>query len=175
MITLISESIPGSRVWTLSPAKLVGSRLNLPDISGMTSHIRPVLRSAIQMALLRVTAVKKRYVMRCVSWRNVTRGQWRSWALINFPGRGEHSHYGPDAKDGLDDLELFPCLDLDSNELLDRFHRAGLFPVVRDITSVLGCPLSLLLLQTNTSRVSYGPQRLGRSPRCQRRPPEGSD
>ena len=48
--------------------------------------------------------------------------------------------YGPDAKDGLDDLELFPCLDLDSNELLARFHSAGLFPVVRDITSVLGVP-----------------------------------
>jgi len=48
--------------------------------------------------------------------------------------------FGVGAKDGPDDLELFPCLDLDSNELLDRFHRADLFPVVRDITSELGVP-----------------------------------
>jgi len=48
--------------------------------------------------------------------------------------------YGVDAKDGPDDLELFPCLDLDSNELLEKFHRADLFPVVRDITSELGVP-----------------------------------
>jgi YcaO-like protein with predicted kinase domain len=48
--------------------------------------------------------------------------------------------HGVDAKDGPDDLEMFPCLDLDSNELLERFYRADLFPVVRDITSVLGVP-----------------------------------
>ncbi len=48
--------------------------------------------------------------------------------------------FGVDAKDGPDDLELFPCLDLDSNPLLEKFHRAGLSPVVRDITSVLGVP-----------------------------------
>ena len=47
---------------------------------------------------------------------------------------------GPDAKDGPDDLEMFPCLDLDSNELMGAFHQAGLFPVVRDITSSLGIP-----------------------------------
>jgi YcaO-like protein with predicted kinase domain len=48
--------------------------------------------------------------------------------------------YGVQAKDGLDDLELCPCLDLDSNELMQKFHRADLFPVVRDITSELGVP-----------------------------------
>jgi YcaO-like protein with predicted kinase domain len=48
--------------------------------------------------------------------------------------------YGPHAKDGPDDLELFPCLDLESDELLDKFHQAGLFPVLRDITSDLGVP-----------------------------------
>jgi YcaO-like protein with predicted kinase domain len=48
--------------------------------------------------------------------------------------------YGPDFKDGPDDLDMFPCLDLESNELMEKFHQAGLFPVVRDITSVLGVP-----------------------------------
>lgn len=48
--------------------------------------------------------------------------------------------FGVGFKDGPDDLELFPCLDLDSDELIDRFHRADLFPVVRDITSELGVP-----------------------------------
>ena len=48
--------------------------------------------------------------------------------------------YGSGAKDGPDDLELFPCVDLGSNELLDKFHKADLFPVVRDITSDLGIP-----------------------------------
>jgi ribosomal protein S12 methylthiotransferase accessory factor len=41
---------------------------------------------------------------------------------------------GSEAKDGPDDLEMFPCLDIDSNELLDKFWQANLFPVVRDIT-----------------------------------------
>ena len=48
--------------------------------------------------------------------------------------------YGVNAKNGPDDLELFPCLDLGPNELLEKFHRSGLFPVVRDITSDLGIP-----------------------------------
>lgn len=48
--------------------------------------------------------------------------------------------FGINAKDGPDDLEMFPCLDIVSNDLLDRFHRAHLFPVVRDITSSLGVP-----------------------------------
>jgi YcaO-like protein with predicted kinase domain len=47
---------------------------------------------------------------------------------------------GADAKEGPDDLEMFPCIDLGSNELLEKFWEAGLFPVVRDITSDLGVP-----------------------------------
>lgn len=48
--------------------------------------------------------------------------------------------YGQHAKNGPDDLDLFPCLDLESNELVQKFHKAGLVPVVRDITSDLGVP-----------------------------------
>ena len=47
---------------------------------------------------------------------------------------------GPRAKDGPDDLEIFPCVDLQSNELILKFWNAGLFPAVRDITSELGIP-----------------------------------
>jgi ribosomal protein S12 methylthiotransferase accessory factor len=47
---------------------------------------------------------------------------------------------GCEAKDGPDDLEMFPCLDIDSNELLDKFWQANLFPVIRDITSSIGIP-----------------------------------
>jgi ribosomal protein S12 methylthiotransferase accessory factor len=47
---------------------------------------------------------------------------------------------GPDAKDGPDDLEMFPCVDLGSCELIEKFWNAGLFPIVRDITSELGIP-----------------------------------
>lgn len=48
--------------------------------------------------------------------------------------------FGDDAKDGPDDLEMFPCVDLGSHELLLKFWNADLFPVVRDITSELGIP-----------------------------------
>lgn len=48
--------------------------------------------------------------------------------------------YGVNYKDGPDDLELFPCVEVDSNELLDSFHAADLFPVIRDLTSELGVP-----------------------------------
>jgi ribosomal protein S12 methylthiotransferase accessory factor len=51
---------------------------------------------------------------------------------------------GPASKDGPDDFEMFPCVDLESchsaYELLLKFWSAGLFPVVRDITSELGIP-----------------------------------
>ena len=47
---------------------------------------------------------------------------------------------GRDAKDGPDDLELFPCLEVEANELLDKFYAADLFPVIRDITSDMGVP-----------------------------------
>ncbi len=58
----------------------------------------------------------------------------------NLPRQRRSFAYGPEAKDGPDDLELFPCLDMDTNELLEKFHQAGLFPVMRDITSSLGIP-----------------------------------
>ncbi len=47
---------------------------------------------------------------------------------------------GHKAKDGPDDLEMFPCIEIGSNELLDKFHVADLFPIVRDITSELQIP-----------------------------------
>jgi ribosomal protein S12 methylthiotransferase accessory factor len=47
---------------------------------------------------------------------------------------------GLDAKEGPDDLDMFPCVDLGDNELLLKFWSAGLFPIVRDITSALGIP-----------------------------------
>ncbi len=49
--------------------------------------------------------------------------------------------FGIDHKDGPDDFELYPCLDLPSDDpLLQKFHQAGLAPMVRDITSSLGIP-----------------------------------
>jgi ribosomal protein S12 methylthiotransferase accessory factor len=48
--------------------------------------------------------------------------------------------FGVSPSNGPDDLEMFPCLDLNSNELMEAFHQAELFPVVRDITSSLGIP-----------------------------------
>jgi ribosomal protein S12 methylthiotransferase accessory factor YcaO len=51
---------------------------------------------------------------------------------------------GPDGDKGPDDLEMFPCVEIDSEagckEMLASFWQAGLFPVVRDITSSLGIP-----------------------------------
>jgi YcaO-like protein with predicted kinase domain len=47
---------------------------------------------------------------------------------------------GMEAKDGPDDLEMFPCVDLGKNELLIKFWNVGLFPSVRDITSSMGLP-----------------------------------
>jgi len=47
---------------------------------------------------------------------------------------------GPAGEEGPDDLEMYPCLEPDSDELFENFHHVGLFPVVRDITSTLGVP-----------------------------------
>lgn len=48
---------------------------------------------------------------------------------------------GLDAKDGPDDLEIFPCVELDGeDEVVAKFWDADLFPVVRDITSEMGVP-----------------------------------
>jgi len=68
-----------------------------------------------------------------------------AWSMADLgahrlPRQRRSFAYGINARDGPDDLELFPCLDVDSNELVQQFHQAGLFPVVRDITSCLGVP-----------------------------------
>jgi YcaO-like protein with predicted kinase domain len=47
---------------------------------------------------------------------------------------------GAKAKNGADDLEMFPCIEVGAHDLLDKFHAADLFPIVRDITSELGVP-----------------------------------
>jgi YcaO-like protein with predicted kinase domain len=47
---------------------------------------------------------------------------------------------GPEGQNGPDDLEMYPCVEPDSEEMLERFWQAGLFPVLRDITSSLGVP-----------------------------------
>ncbi len=49
--------------------------------------------------------------------------------------------FGVDDKDGPDDFELYPCLDLPGDDpLLRQFRQTGLMPMVRDITSSLGVP-----------------------------------
>jgi YcaO-like protein with predicted kinase domain len=68
-----------------------------------------------------------------------------SWTFIELGAhlmpRGRRAFaLGPEAKDGPDDLEMFPCVDLGDYELLLKFWNAGLFPLVRDITSELGIP-----------------------------------
>jgi ribosomal protein S12 methylthiotransferase accessory factor len=73
-----------------------------------------------------------------------------AWAFAelgayNMPRERRAFVLGLDAKDGPDDLEMFPCVDLESvdlesHELLLKFWNADLFPVVRDITSDLGIP-----------------------------------
>lgn len=68
-----------------------------------------------------------------------------SWTFVELgahamPSARRSFALGPDAKDGPDDLELFPCVDLESNELIHNFWEANLYPVVRDITSELGVP-----------------------------------
>ena len=68
-----------------------------------------------------------------------------AWTMVELgahqmPRERRSLALGVEAKDGRDDLEMFPCVDLGSNELLEKFRRADLFPVVRDITSNLGVP-----------------------------------
>ncbi len=48
--------------------------------------------------------------------------------------------YGSFGTSGPDDFEVFPCLELQDEPLLDSFHRAGLYPALHDITSDLGIP-----------------------------------
>jgi ribosomal protein S12 methylthiotransferase accessory factor len=61
-------------------------------------------------------------------------------AAHQLPRQRRSFAFGPNAKNGPDDLEIFPCLELGANDLMEAFHGAGLFPVVRDITSSLGIP-----------------------------------
>lgn len=72
-----------------------------------------------------------------------------SWTFVELgahymPRERRAFALGLDQKNGPDDLEMFPCIDLSccdaANELLLKFHDAGLFPLVRDITSALGIP-----------------------------------
>jgi YcaO-like protein with predicted kinase domain len=68
-----------------------------------------------------------------------------AWTMVELgahqmPRERRSFALGVEAKDGPDDLEMFPCVDLGPNELLQKFWQAGLFPVVRDITSSLGVP-----------------------------------
>jgi ribosomal protein S12 methylthiotransferase accessory factor len=72
-----------------------------------------------------------------------------AWAFAelgahNMPRERRAFVLGPEAKDGPDDLEMFPCIDLGScdcaHELLQKFRNADLFPIVRDITSELAIP-----------------------------------
>ncbi len=47
---------------------------------------------------------------------------------------------GAHAASGPDDLEMFPCVDPGPNPVLETFWAAGLYPVIRDITSDMGIP-----------------------------------
>jgi YcaO-like protein with predicted kinase domain len=44
------------------------------------------------------------------------------------------------ANNVLDDFEMFPCIDLEHDPAVELFERAGIHPVVRDITSDIGVP-----------------------------------
>lgn len=47
---------------------------------------------------------------------------------------------GKETAERADDLEAYPCLEPGADALFENFQQAGLFPVVRDITSSLGVP-----------------------------------
>lgn len=75
------------------------------------------------------------------------RDTWSMAELIahELPRQRRALAFGVEAKDGEDDLEVFPCLDVStldpcSQALMASFQRAGLSPVVRDITSSLQVP-----------------------------------
>jgi ribosomal protein S12 methylthiotransferase accessory factor len=68
-----------------------------------------------------------------------------SWSFVDLAAHGmprarRSFALGPDAIDGPDDLEMFPCVDVGTHELLLKFWNANLFPVIRDMTSELGVP-----------------------------------
>lgn len=49
-----------------------------------------------------------------------------------------------------DDHEVFPCIDLDSDPAVELFERAGLHPIVHDITSDLAIPTVLAAVADET-------------------------
>ncbi len=69
-----------------------------------------------------------------------------AWTMVELgarqlPRERRSLAFGIDHKDGPDDFELYPCLDLSRDDpLVHRFRQAGLSPIVRDITSSLGVP-----------------------------------
>src|ERR1700733_3132358 len=68
-----------------------------------------------------------------------------AWTMVelgahHMPRERRSLALGLDAKNGPDDLEMFPCVDFGSDELLLKFWDADLFPIIRDITSDLGIP-----------------------------------
>jgi ribosomal protein S12 methylthiotransferase accessory factor len=44
------------------------------------------------------------------------------------------------AENGPDDFDMFPCLDLENDPVVELFNQAGLHPVLHDITSDIGIP-----------------------------------
>jgi ribosomal protein S12 methylthiotransferase accessory factor len=48
--------------------------------------------------------------------------------------------FGLNARNGSDDLDLFPTIRADESELVQKFYEADLFPVIHLITSELGVP-----------------------------------
>jgi ribosomal protein S12 methylthiotransferase accessory factor len=49
--------------------------------------------------------------------------------------------YGRTAGEGEDDLDFYPCVNLDpEDKVVQRFHEAGLQPIARNITSSIGIP-----------------------------------
>jgi ribosomal protein S12 methylthiotransferase accessory factor len=82
-----------------------------------------------------------------------------AWTMVELgahqmPRERRSFALGVEAKDGPDDLDMFPCVDLGSDEVLQKFWQAGLFPVVRDITCTLGVP-SFFASVTDESITGY--------------------
>jgi len=68
-----------------------------------------------------------------------------SWSLAELGGHclpwaRQALACGSFCESGPDDFEMFPSLQLNDEPLLELFHRAGLYPVLHDITSDLGIP-----------------------------------
>jgi ribosomal protein S12 methylthiotransferase accessory factor YcaO len=87
----------------------------------------------------------------------VERDAWTLAELSNYwwPRALAENHLGRDpVNDFLDDFERSPCIDLTGigggiEHILGRFHRAGLRPIVRDISSDLGIPVVVAAVADN--------------------------